>query len=152
MLVTLNASDLAEKGGLFVSTLAQSGKEALRVQAGEAYGRIVSGKYWANRTGRTRSTFAIRQTGSMSVSVESRDKVARFLDTGTRAHPIVARRAPQLVFYWARMGRMFYGKRVNHPGTKATAFIEKERWRGMSDLAKKVDYATSAAVLRTGIG
>lgn len=41
------------------------------------------------------------------------------IETGTRPHPIRARRAPMLVFYWPKVGRVVRFKAVNHPGTKS---------------------------------
>lgn len=49
-------------------------------------------------------------------------KYASFVDAGTRPHPIEARRKPNLAFYWPKMGGLFVGKRVNHPGTQAYGF------------------------------
>ena len=51
-------------------------------------------------------------------------KYALFVDQPTRAHEIRARRAPNLVFWWEKMGVLFVGKRVMHPGTKGALFSE----------------------------
>lgn len=48
---------------------------------------------------------------------------ALFVHEGTRPHPIVARRAPLLVFYWERVGAVVAFPRVNHPGTRAQPFL-----------------------------
>jgi len=48
---------------------------------------------------------------------------ALFVEGGTRPHPIVARRAANLHFWWAREGRWFHGRKVNHPGTRPLPFM-----------------------------
>lgn len=48
---------------------------------------------------------------------------AWFLEYGTKKHPIVARNAPNLVFWWALKGYLFIGKRVEHPGSYARRFM-----------------------------
>lgn len=49
-------------------------------------------------------------------------RYASYVDAGTRPHPIDARRKPNLVFYWPKIGGVFVGKHVNHPGTRPTGF------------------------------
>lgn len=49
-------------------------------------------------------------------------RYASFVDAGTRPHVIEARRKPNLVFFWPKIGGIFVGKRVNHPGTQAYGF------------------------------
>lgn len=44
---------------------------------------------------------------------------------GTRPHVIKAKRAPKLVFFWARKGRIFRGDEVHHPGTPPIPFLRK---------------------------
>lgn len=155
MQVVLDASDLGERFGGFFSTLAQGSKEAVRLQAKDAYDRIVTGTYWTNRTGATRKTFrvlAASTSDGASSTVTSANKVATFLDKGTKAHEIRARRAPMLVFFWAKMGRMFYGKKVNHPGTQATNFVAKEEFRGLPELLNRGDVAVESALRNAGLG
>ena len=151
MIVTLDASDFREKGGLFYSTLVQGSKEAVRVQANEAYQRIAKGSYFKTRTGRTLKSFSVTAAGLTS-KVESRDKIAHFMNVGTRPHDIVARRAPMLVFYWAKAGGIVRFKKVRHPGTKPTALVAKETFRGLADLLEKSDTARDKAIDRSGLG
>lgn len=51
-------------------------------------------------------------------------RYASFIDQGTRPHPIDARRAPALFFYWERIGTFFVGPHVDHPGNPAFKFTE----------------------------
>lgn len=53
------------------------------------------------------------------------DPKAKYVIHGTSPHPIRARRAPRLVFFWARRGRVFAGKKVKHPGTPANDFLNR---------------------------
>lgn len=42
---------------------------------------------------------------------------------GQPARRIVPVRAPQLVFYWRKVGRVVHRRSVNHPGTKAQPYL-----------------------------
>jgi hypothetical protein len=46
-------------------------------------------------------------------------KASIFIEAGTKAHPIEARNAAVLSFFWAHFGRQVFYKFVNHPGIKA---------------------------------
>jgi hypothetical protein len=48
-----------------------------------------------------------------------------FVDQGTKPHPIHAKNAPYLVFYWPKVGRVVHFKSVNHPGNKPYRFLEE---------------------------
>lgn len=48
---------------------------------------------------------------------------ARYHHEGGQPHPIAARRAPLLVFYWPRVGRVVAFPRVNHPGNRPNRFL-----------------------------
>lgn len=50
-------------------------------------------------------------------------RLAKWIISGTRAHPIVARRAKALRFMWK--GKLRFFKSVWHPGTKPNDFIRK---------------------------
>lgn len=50
--------------------------------------------------------------------------VPLWLEEGTKPHEIVARNAPVLAFFWPKINAMFFGPRVNHPGTKAYKIVE----------------------------
>lgn len=49
----------------------------------------------------------------------SKKLVPTWLEEGTKPHRITARNAPVLAFFWPKIGAMFFGKYVNHPGNKA---------------------------------
>lgn len=151
IVIVLDSSDLREKSGFLYSTLVQGAREALRVQAGEAYNRVVSGAYWRNRTGHTRGTFRIVSLGPLALRLESRDPVAGYLDGGTRPHTIRPRTKKALAFFWAKVGADVMFAEVRHPGTKAIRFTKTEEWRGMADLGKRVREATDRAIQSTGL-
>lgn len=50
---------------------------------------------------------------------------ALYTDQGTVPHRIRARRAPRLVFYWKRTGRVMYVIEVHHPGNRGTRWWSK---------------------------
>jgi hypothetical protein len=55
-----------------------------------------------------------------------------FVDQGTKPHPIHAKNAPYLVFYWPKVGRVVHFKSVNHPGNKAYKFLEEGLKRALA--------------------
>ena len=89
-----------------------------------------SSNAFRDRSGRLRRSIAPGTTRIRTGAVEQdfvaggrQAPYAWIVEAGSRAHQIVARRAPQLVFYWERMGRWFFGKTVNHPGTRPHPFM-----------------------------
>lgn len=65
-----------------------------------------------------------RQSWKLDVGVRGYDPdVLKYILRGTRPHTIVAVRARALHFYWEKVGREVYFRRVFHPGTKANPFI-----------------------------
>jgi hypothetical protein len=59
---------------------------------------------------------------------------AGYVMYGTKPHVIRARRAPALRFYWPKVGRVVFFKKVNHPGTKANRFLERAMNRAAREL------------------
>lgn len=65
-------------------------------------------------------------TGDPVVLVGTDDPVGLWVHEGTVPHPIAARKAPRLVFYWPRgpQGAGVYSfKQVSHPGTQPNRFL-----------------------------
>lgn len=58
---------------------------------------------------------------TISGSVGNTLRYSLAVHDGAKAHPIAARRAPKLVFFWAKKGVTFVGKRVNHPGVRRSS-------------------------------
>lgn len=85
------------------------------------------------RSGRLRSSIKVtpfRMTGPYKgeggVGVSIRDvPYAGFVRWGTKPHVIRARNAPALRFYWPKVGRVVFFKKVNHPGTKPNDFLTR---------------------------
>lgn len=48
----------------------------------------------------------------------SKALVPLWLEEGTKPHVIEAKNASVLAFYWPKIAGMFFGPRVNHPGTQ----------------------------------
>lgn len=55
------------------------------------------------------------------VSVNTRYAAA--VHEGARPHIIRARNAPYLVFYWPKVGRTVFFKKVSHPGNRPNPFL-----------------------------
>lgn len=58
----------------------------------------------------------------MQVGVEA-VPYALFVHEGARPHRIVARNAPQLVFFWPKVQKVVYTKAVAHPGNRPNRFL-----------------------------
>jgi hypothetical protein len=80
----------------------------------------------ARRPGTLRDSIVKRVTtlnGQPAVLVGSDDPVALWVHEGTVPHVIAAVRAPMLVFFWKRLGRVVAFLQVNHPGTQPNRFL-----------------------------
>jgi hypothetical protein len=82
---------------------------------------------YRNRTGKLTESNGykvVRVGGRVArVRVMNRQKYAMAIDKGSPPHRIVAKRAPYLVFYWAKMSRWMRVRSVNHPGNKPYKFL-----------------------------
>ena len=58
-----------------------------------------------------------------AILVGSEDDVALFVHEGTEPHQITPLRAPQLVFWWARIRSTVRADSVFHPGTRPQRFL-----------------------------
>lgn len=70
-------------------------------------------------TGETAEKISSRRVAGpprITHEVEAPTPQGEWAENGTRAHPIVARNAKALVFYWPKVGRVVAFKHVNHPG------------------------------------
>lgn len=68
-------------------------------------------------------TRMVQQGANVVVEVGSEDEVALIHHEGTRPHTIVPKRAPRLVFWSARAGKVVIARRVNHPGTRPNRYL-----------------------------
>ena len=92
------------------------------------------GKIPHNRTGINYSTGNLQSRirvnrGRFGVELEARVVAipdnALWVHEGTRPHVILPGSAPRLVFFWAKVGRVVYLPKVNHPGMMANPFLER---------------------------
>lgn len=63
--------------------------------------------------------------GDIGIIVGSSLDYAFYVHEGTRPHTIVPRKAPALVFFSERAGRVIVTKLVHHPGTQPNRFLTK---------------------------
>lgn len=146
--VELDWSDLRKRGTPFLSGLSIGAKNALKAQAEETRGRIVGGRYWTNRSGKTERSFKVsEEIEGLGVSVGSGRRVAMFLNNGTRAHTITG--AP---LRFVAGGNPVFAKRVRHPGTRAKYFIEHESEFAEPRTQAAVEAAAERAIAQAGLG
>lgn len=110
----------------FASLLHDRIDDAVEQTAEESLARVKSGAYWKNRSGATAASFGDKptRTGFASYRVQSRAKVATYLDKGTKPHDIVATKAKALRF--VQNGAVRFAKRVHHPGTRPIGYEATE--------------------------
>jgi hypothetical protein len=100
--------------------------DAMRRAAPEAQKHVRNKAGFTHRSGATlHATTArvMRLKGGGKIRIANRDRKARWLEGGTRAHVIRARRARYLRFFWRKLGRVVYFKSVRHPGTRPYRFL-----------------------------
>lgn len=104
--------------------------------AEDAKSSVGSPGTFKTRTGRTvRAIGWDRPRGKTKrVRISVRVRWAWFLEHGTKAHTISARRSRFLRFYSPAFGRVIYRKSVNHPGTHPTFFLKKATMRGFAQM------------------
>lgn len=86
----------------------------------------------------TRAKFIRTRTGGI-VRAQNPKKYAASIDSGARAHPIYARRAPLLRFYWKKKGRWVSTKKVNHPGNRPYKFLYRATHAAWRVLAQRAE-------------
>lgn len=77
-----------------------------------------SGAAWRGVRGRL-----VRTRGGTVLRLSNEARHAKYLEFGTRAHRIVARRKKALSFFWLRVSKAMVLKAVNHPGTRPYFFM-----------------------------
>lgn len=74
------------------------------------------------RTGATRRSIRVKNASQKKAAVEARGG-ARFLEAGTKAHTLQAKKFSAMKFDVA--GRPQFAKKVRHPGMKAQPFLHE---------------------------
>ena len=100
--------------------------EASRTGGVHAIGHVNKYNAFKRRTGylqRSTTAKALRLGSGRLLRLDNTAPYADPIDGGARPHKIRARRAPRLVFFWPKVGRMMYLKSVNHPGNKPYKFM-----------------------------
>jgi len=72
-----------------------------------------------SKTGRLRRSFRVKSATQRRAQVGGH-YTAFFIDKGTKAHAIRARKAPRMIFQAG--GQTIFAKKVNHPATRAQPF------------------------------
>ena len=94
-----------------------------------------AGKEWADEAVSLARAMVPVQTGRLRASIKRKNDTQRkatvkahysafFVDKGTRAHSITARKSPSLIFQ-GRGGRTIFARKVNHPRTSAQPFRDR---------------------------
>lgn len=84
--------------------------------------------------------------------IRSNSPLRAYITEGTKPHPIVARRAKFLRFFWPKVGRVVFFKSVNHPGTRPNRFYNRAVARWMPEAKSDIMSAPRrwAVVLQSG--
>ena len=124
----IQLGQVSKKHREFLHGLHVSVDNTLRLTGEAAQREVKNGTYFKRRTNapgslKDATRFALLKVGrTRRLRVYSAKKTAHFLEWGTRAHEIVARRKKFLRFKTAE-GKVVYRRRVWHPGTDQTQFL-----------------------------
>lgn len=102
-----------------------------------------------DRTGKLRGSITRGQKGTWALFVKAGGKdapYARFIEAGSKAHEIKARRANFLRF--EQGGDVVFRKRVWHPGTKAARFMQSARDAAEAGASERIESVVNAAITR----
>lgn len=69
-----------------------------------------------------------------------------WLEEGTKPHVIQARNAKVLAFYWDKIGGMFFGPKVNHPGTRAYKLFQTAYDAQKANIRLQIELAVKEAM------
>lgn len=123
-----------------------SGVVAESCEEGAENARTV-GKF-KDQTGNLRRGIQGRGTGAGEGEIVAPADYASHVESGTKAHEIVATRAPLL--RWVSDGAVHYAKRVWHPGTRGTPFMGPAYLKAEALLRAKAEVLTHRAAGRFG--
>lgn len=129
-----------------VKMLAVALEEALRVTAPLGRHYTYGGDLIPGGDLRESLRFDVGELGATLLGAQH----GEYVITGTPPHPIQASAAPELAFFWAKIGKSFRFGAVNHPGTRPNDFRSKA-----IDLAfenGQLDLVTSGALNATAAG
>ena len=115
-----------ERGLHETLTFLQREAAALTPRSGRSQGRPATADQW--------ETEVVRSGNTVRGRLYNRSLVIRYLDEGTRPHPILPRRARVLRFH--AQGRVVFARRVQHPGTPALNLLARLRERGQSEVRR----------------
>jgi hypothetical protein len=127
-----SVSDLKKAHSWFLAENEKATQESLKEAANKVHATVASTPVFTPRTGnlqnRTR-TRVVKTSSGRLLKITNDAKYARSIESGSKAHWIVARRAKYLSFV-GRDGARVFRKRVWHPGTKAYRFLENATAQG----------------------
>lgn len=94
----------------------------------------------AIKVGTVKST---QETASITIFVDTGvAPQALAFERGAKPHPIDARNAPNLVFWWEKKDTLFIGPHVNHPGIKKRPYLQpakdKHREQNLKEIREAV--------------
>lgn len=148
---TLDLSNYHALKARSINALENAAEDAANDGAAAALEHAKATTKFRDRSGALRgsiATAAARRAGKWwDALIQATAKHAAHVEWGTQPHIIRARRVPNLIFWWARMGFLFVGPKVNHPGTEPTWFMSLAARRGyyaMIDSAKRVEARIAA--------
>jgi len=147
--VDFDLSDIRDALRLAEREINHGAENAVRLAASEGLAYSRARRRYKDRTGQLSdfaySTIVSRSVGKPEAEIVWPVAYASFVEEGTKPHPIEARRAPNLVFYWPKIGGVFVGKRVNHPGTKAYGFAGDAYRKAEDVLIREAELGVEAA-------
>ena len=122
---SMNSADFIKSMMLAAERLQTNTKSAVNRAAanGALYARVT--RLYKNRTGALRGSIQNTTTGPYSARTAATAKHAAWIENGTAAHEIKARR--KLMLRFEQNGAVRFERRVFHPGTAPRPFMKEAR-------------------------
>lgn len=130
-----------------LSAVEAAARQALGQAAAYAHELARRTAKFKDKTGKLRTSIVRGARGPWSLFVKAGGQGVRyagFVEDGTQAHIITAKRARALRFVQA--GTVRFAKSVHHPGTKPTYFMRNARDQAEMQLARFTEAGVSSAV------
>jgi len=124
----INLEKLKAGNRAYIAKLESAMAEAARTSGQLALIHLRANPPFKSRSGKllAATDFTVRSSSSGALlKFEAKVPYASYLERGTPPHRIPG--APVLRFYWEKAGETAHLRFVNHPGTKATHFLETTR-------------------------
>lgn len=153
-MIAIDSSGLRKALAELGEALRDAAFSSAEIAAREAHRSAKTSRRFVDRTGALRASISMGMARSFAQGpatfVDASARHAKFVEHGTRAHMIRAKRSRTLRF--VVNGSTVFARKVMHPGTKPAPFMLDAFMIGWSTLAYTLEKRADAAVKRFNHG